>query len=236
MTATGIDIGPFDPTRAPDGDLVDYHRLVLASGRIDRPDEEPPSCYRLARWTGAAPAALVESYAEARAAIHDAPAADSTFRHPSWTVGRVRAHERDLCDRGVEQRVVVAVHEATRAVVGLTELELHPNPPDLGFQSDTAVSAAHRGHGLGRFMKAAMVRWLVEERPAVRRIGTSTAADNTSMIAVNHQTGYRTVRFLTILTTCGCCGSGNKSRSSEWTPQIGQCGRASGDQHRRWPI
>jgi RimJ/RimL family protein N-acetyltransferase len=111
-------------------------------------------------------------------------------------VDRVRAHEQDLRERGVEQRVVVAVHEATGTVVGLTELELHPNPPDLGFQNDTAVSAAHRGHGLGRFIKAAMVRWLVEERPTIRRIGTSTAADNTFMISVNHQIGFRTVRSM----------------------------------------
>jgi mycothiol synthase len=155
-----------------------------------------PDGYRLTKWIGTAPDDLLESYATARRAIHDAPSEDSSHRQPEWTSDRVRAAEDDLRRRGVEQRIVVAVHEATGAVAGLTELELHPSRQDLGYQQYTVVVAGHRGHGLGRFVKAAMVRWILDERPQIRRIGTSTAAGNVHMIRVNHEVGFKTTRSM----------------------------------------
>jgi mycothiol synthase len=91
---------------------------------------------------------------------------------------------------------VVAVHAATGAVAGLTDLELHPTRQDLGYQQYTVVVAGHRGHGLGRCVKSAMVRWIVDERPQITRIGTSTAAGNVHMIRVNHQIGFKTTRSM----------------------------------------
>jgi mycothiol synthase len=155
-----------------------------------------PDGYRLTKWIGTAPDDLLDSYARARTAISDAPSEDSSRRLPEWTSERVRTAEDDLRRRGVEQRVVVAVHEATGAVAGLTELELHPNRQDLGYQQYTTVLAEHRGRGLGRVVKAAMVRWLVDERPQMTRIATSTAAGNVHMIRVNHQVGFKTMRSM----------------------------------------
>jgi GNAT superfamily N-acetyltransferase len=96
----------------------------------------------------------------------------------------------------VEQRVTVAVHEATGTVAGLTEIEIHAIRKDLAYQGDTAVLAAHRGCGLGRYIKAGMVRWLRQQRPEITRLGTSTAADNVHMIRVNHQIGFTTLRSM----------------------------------------
>jgi RimJ/RimL family protein N-acetyltransferase len=56
--------------------------------------------------------------------------------------------------------------------------------------------AAHRGHGLGVAMKAAMMRWLLADCPELERVITTTAAANTYMINVNLALGYRTVRTL----------------------------------------
>jgi mycothiol synthase len=155
-----------------------------------------PDGYRLVKWIGTAPDELLDSYATARTAIHDAPSEDSNYRLPEWTSDQVRTAEEDLRRRGIDQRVVVAVHEPTGAVAGLTELELHPNRQDVGYQQYTTVRAEHRGRGLGRSVKSAMVRWLVDERPQITRIGTSTAAGNVHMIRVNHQIGFKTMRSM----------------------------------------
>ena len=40
-------------------------------------------------------------------------------------------------------------------------------------------------------MKAANLRWLAADRPAVKHVRTSNAADNEHMLRVNHQVGFR---------------------------------------------
>jgi mycothiol synthase len=147
--------------------------------------------YRLTRWIGHAPDELVASFAVARQAIEDAPEGDMSFEQPTWTVDRVRAGEDNHRQRNIEQRVVVAVHEVTNVVVGLTEIEIRPDAT-AAMQMDTAVLAGHRGHGLGVAMKAALVRRLLVERPEIIEINTTTDATNTHMVAVNHTLGYKT--------------------------------------------
>lgn len=169
-------------------------RLAVATADPARWDVPVPSGYRLERWTGSAPATLLDSLARARHAIADAPIGDSSFRWPAWTAERVRELEAVAADRGIESWLVAAVHQASGEVAGLTEIQLLPAEPELAFQQDTAVLDAHRGHGLGLAMKAAMLRWLLPQRPALTRVATSTGAANTHMQRVNLALGFRTVR------------------------------------------
>ncbi|MEV6877850.1 GNAT family N-acetyltransferase [Amycolatopsis sp. NPDC051128] len=170
--------------------------LVVAEADRSAWDVAVPAGYRPRRWSGAAPDDVVASYARARGAIHDAPLGQSGYRWPEWTVDRVRAAEAGFREQGIEQQVVVAIHEASGDVAGFTEVCVHPRRPDWAYQRDTAVLAAHRGHGLGRCVKAHMARWLVAERPALQRISTTTGAENTHMIRVNHAVGYTTQRSM----------------------------------------
>ncbi|MEV6520839.1 GNAT family N-acetyltransferase [Longispora sp. NPDC051575] len=171
-------------------------RLVLMRLKLTTVDPEgwpvtAPDGYRMVTWLNHAPEELVDSYARARNAIHDAPRGESSaLRDREWTPELVREAERDLVGRKVEQRVAVAVHEATGEVAGLTELEFYPHQPDFGTQQDTAVLAAHRGHGLGAHVKAANLRRLVAEHPGRQRIDTSTDYANTHMIEVNRRLGF----------------------------------------------
>lgn len=164
-------------------------------GRWETP--APPG-FRAEAWIAAAPQSLVDGFARARTAISDAPTGESTRKVPDWTVQRVRDREDEVRGRGCELRTVVAVHEASGAVAGLTELEVQPSRPDHAFQLDTAVLAQFRGHGLGRFVKATMMRGLLADRPHIERVSTQTDASNTYMIRVNHQLGYITDHLMTI--------------------------------------
>lgn len=168
-------------------------RLVIAETDPSLWDVDAPAGYHAREWSGSAPASIVDSFARARDSILDAPSGDTSFRLTPSDAGRVRAMEADLAERGFEY-FVVAVCDGGGEVVGLTEMLRHGSQPDEGMQQYTAILAAHRGHGLGRFAKATMMRWLVQECPAMLWIGTSTGAENTHMIAINHQLGYSTVR------------------------------------------
>ncbi|GHH60863.1 GNAT family N-acetyltransferase [Lentzea cavernae] len=156
-------------------------------------DVPVPPGYRLAQWAGHAPDDLLAGYSTARNAIHDAPTGDQTVPSQQWTPERTREAEEDYRRRGAEQRVVVAVHEASGAVAGMTELELHDGRPHRASQQETSVVPAHRGRGLGRSMKAHMIRWVLPERPALREIVTGTGASNIHMARVNHSLGFVTI-------------------------------------------
>ncbi|MBB1152120.1 MULTISPECIES: GNAT family N-acetyltransferase [Amycolatopsis] len=167
--------------------------MELSEADRARWDVAPPPGYRLMRWAGAAPEPLVSEYAKARAAIGDAPLGESEFGAPDWSADRVRRIEASYRERGIEHRTVAAVSSGGE-VVGLTEMESRPLLPDRLHQGDTAVLAAHRGHGLGLAMKSAMLRWFTADRPGVAQVWTATGAGNTHMIAVNHRLGFATVQ------------------------------------------
>ncbi|MEU4443589.1 GNAT family N-acetyltransferase [Actinosynnema sp. NPDC050801] len=158
-----------------------------------------PDGYRVERWVDAAPEEIVASYAAARSAIHDAPMGTTEYVLPEWTVRRVRENEAELRGENVEQRVVVAVHEATGEVAGLTEVVLLPHGPRTGYQGDTAVLAAHRGRGLGLGIKGVMAHWLVEDHPDLERMRTFTNADNEHMIRVNRELGMAVERTVLVV-------------------------------------
>lgn len=153
-------------------------------------DVPVPAGFRLAQWVGAAPEELVAEFARARNAIADAPLGESSYEHREWTVERVRRHEADVRESGDEVRYVVAIDEGIGAVAALTGMLVRPGRTDLCWQQDTAVVERFRGHGLGRALKAAMMRWLLAEIPDLEQVITVTAADNTYMIRVNERLGY----------------------------------------------
>jgi len=72
----------------------------------------------------------------------------------------------------------------------MTETAVFPTEPEKVDQGYTAVVREHQGNGLGRAMKAAMMRRLLSERPGTVRITTRALGDH--MMRVNRSLGYRT--------------------------------------------
>lgn len=170
--------------------------LVINQTKPELWDVPVPDGYRLTSWVGSIPEELIASYAVARQAVQDAPLGESSIRLPRWDPARIRREERELAEQGTEERVVVAIQQATGEVIGVSGILTYAYRPESSFVNETSVVATHRGNGLGRAMKAAMMRQLIVERPQVRRVVTSTNADNVHMIAVNDAIGYQILRRL----------------------------------------
>lgn len=149
-----------------------------------------PAGFRIERWAGAAPEPLVAAFAAARNAMGDAPTGESGYEAPVWTAREVRAQEARAAAAGEPMRYAVAVHERTGAVAALTGMLVLPPRVELAWQRDTAVAREFRGLGLGRVVKAAMMRGLLAEHPGLGAVITNTAAHNAAMIRVNEQIGY----------------------------------------------
>ena len=81
-------------------------------------------------------------------------------------------------------------HDASGELVGISELYLPRARPWFAFQGDTGVDPAHRGHGLGAWMKAVNHLRLRDERPDVEVVQTWNADSNEPMLRINRALGF----------------------------------------------
>ncbi|MFJ9847877.1 GNAT family N-acetyltransferase [Streptomyces sp. NPDC101150] len=177
------------------------HHLNIKSVDPTRWQVPPAPGFRIERWADTAPDDLVQSFAQARNAIADSPTGEASYRHPDWTAERVRQYEVRMRETGESHRYVVAIDERSGAVAGFTEIAIVPQERSHCYQEDTAVLPKFRGLGLGRAIKASMMRWLTTDLPRLEQVHTMTTSDNHHMIRVNAQLGYVTDHVVTSVET-----------------------------------
>lgn len=79
----------------------------------------------------------------------------------------------------------------------MTDISIQPGSPDRVWVGDTAVEPSHRRRGLGRWLKAAITRRILDELPGVRWVITHNAGSNDAMLAINHDLGFRPAAVVT---------------------------------------
>jgi mycothiol synthase len=151
--------------------------------------------YQLESWVGAAPERLLESFAQARNAINDAPF-PSDEELDDWGPERVRDLEAAVEQRDRDIRVTVAIEEPGE-VVAFTELRVSRTASAVANTEDTAVVAAHRGRGLGRWVKVESLRLLHADRPDVELVTTVNAEKNEPILRLNRSLGFAPVSVQT---------------------------------------
>jgi GNAT superfamily N-acetyltransferase len=172
-------------------------RSMLDLRKVDRAQYEQWAApseanaeFRTVRWAGAVPDDLVESYVRARNAMDDAPHGELELEFPQVTVEEQRETEAIAAARGLVAHVLAAV-APDGVVVGYTQVYAYPGTSfRLANIGDTAVVAAHRGHGLGLRLKAEQTLWVMDELPHVDVIDTWNNEDNAPMLRVNVLMGY----------------------------------------------
>jgi hypothetical protein len=168
-------------------DLRDRHRALLADA-VKHADG-----YVLDGWTGPAPEDLLPAMADLLEAMNDAPMDELEWDDERMDPARVRRGEEYRAEMGWRTHRVVARHEVSGELAGLTEVAVHPEGWTHAFQLDTCVARAHRGHRLGLVLKLAMLQRLADLEPQLRVIDTWNAASNLHMIGVNEALGCRVV-------------------------------------------
>ncbi|HEU5033251.1 MAG TPA: GNAT family N-acetyltransferase [Mycobacteriales bacterium] len=185
--STGAETGLVDQqNRAAVAD-VDRELLQAWVSRVS----QRAAGYELVCLDGVVPDELLAPLAELTHVMNTAPHRDSL---EDLIVSPEQARERQqaLADQGWTIWTVCAQAPGGE-LVGFTELAFAPHRPWLAFQGDTGVLPAHRGRGLGRWLKATTALRMLAERPEVSHIETFNAGVNAPMLGINRAMGFRTV-------------------------------------------
>jgi hypothetical protein len=137
------------------------------------------------------PDSILAAYAEAKQVRRTDPSGDLDLRPSSYDVERLRASLACLVARGLRPYCVVAVHERTGRVAGLTELVVPAQHPTRADQYDTIIVPEHNGYGLARAIKARMLLELRADEPQLLQVQTWHPTDRVEVQAVNTELGFR---------------------------------------------
>lgn len=168
---------------------ADVDRTLL-DGWIERAAERAGD-YSLVGWVGPCPEEHVEDFARVSMVMNTAPLDDVEFEDMVITPERIRTIHATYADRGVEPWLLCARHEPSGELVGYTDLWYSFHRRAHAEQGDTGVDPAHRGRGLGRWLKAANLLRLLDAHPEVERVSTWNAEGNAAMLAINVAMGFR---------------------------------------------
>ncbi|MFI7280542.1 GNAT family N-acetyltransferase [Micromonospora chersina] len=169
-------------------------RSVLDLGAVEWPalaemSTEVGAGYHVEFCPGGPPDDLIEAYARAKAEVRDVD--DGELRPSSYDPQRLRESLDTLHRRGMKPYIVLALHEQTGEVAGLTEVVVPAQHPTRADQYDTIVVRDHRGYGIDRAIKARMLLELRSAEPELAEVQTWNAQANEAMLKVNAELGYR---------------------------------------------
>ena len=176
-------------------DLRGVDHALVGRWLADGPRRAPE--YRLLFVAGPTPPELADEAAAALNVMNTAPREDLDVGDTCFTPELLRQYDEAASAVGARRRAYYAVEEKSGRFVGLSDVTARPDLPDRVWVGDTAVDPAHRGHGLGKWLKAAITRYILDDLPQVRWVITWNAGSNAPMLAINHDLGFRAVAVYT---------------------------------------
>ncbi|KAA0676467.1 GNAT family N-acetyltransferase [Azospirillum brasilense] len=105
------------------------------------------------------------------------------------TMAMVLEWKRNIRFQQVEHHMVV-LRDADGSMIGFSDVFWHPEMTDRVHQIVTGVRRDRRGLGVGKGLKAALLRHVRSARPSVQLMITRNAATNGPMLAINRRLGY----------------------------------------------
>lgn len=163
---------------------VDWLRTEELAGRL-------ATGYQVEYLPDGPPEDMIEAYARAKQDLRGVPGTDQDIdRIVEIETNRLRASLATLRRRGLRPHVVVAVHERTGQIAGLTEVVVPTHRPERADQYDTLVVPTHRGYGLGLAIKARLLLALRDHEPQLQDVQTWQGVEMEQMARVNAVLGF----------------------------------------------
>jgi GNAT superfamily N-acetyltransferase len=199
MTSERVPSGDAFASRmgAEAGQAVHTNRLVIAEvdrEMIDRwivhgPARAPG--YSLLAFEGALPEEIREDAVDMFNVMNTAPRDDLELEDEDFQVEHFLQWEQSAKAVGDEWWQLFARHDASGKFAGYTHVSWNPQQPKTVYQYGTAVRPEHRGSALGKWLKATMLKRIMDERPDVADVRTGNADSNDAMLGINRGMGFR---------------------------------------------
>lgn len=148
--------------------------------------------YRLEMVDGAFPERLRADAATFHHIMQTAPRDDLDVGDVLRDADDIAEFDQALLEAG-RMRWTALVRDSTGACVGGTEVTFEPGEPTVVVQQNTGIDPAHRGLGLAKWAKAAMLERIRHERPEAERIRSDNAFSNGPMLAINDALGFKVI-------------------------------------------
>lgn len=169
-------------------DLRSVDRGLVESWVAEGPVRAPG--YSLTFVDGPVPDEIIDKVCEAFDVMNTAPRDDLDQEDIHMNPELFREYEKQVLGVGGRRWALYMRHEADGRFVGFTDVSWHPDHPQIVSQGGTAVEPGHRGHALGKWLKAEMVRRILADLPEATFISTTNADSNDAMLGINRQLGF----------------------------------------------
>ena len=169
--------------------MSEVDRALLASWVRDGPKRAPG--YEVVAWDGRVPDEELGAFLDLFLVMNDEPRDELEVNDFTITATEWRDGEAQGAAVGEERWFLVARRSSDGVLAGFHDLAWVPAFPHVMWIGATGVRPEHRGHALGKWLKAAMTLRVLEERPDVTDIRTSNADSNDAMLGINRAMGYR---------------------------------------------
>ena len=152
--------------------------------------------YRLEMVDGVFPEHLLADAATFHHIMQTAPMEDLDFADVTVDIRFVAELDRALTEAG-RTRWTIFVRDDAGVCVGGTEVTFEPWDPATVLQQNTGIDPAHRGFGLAKWAKAAMLQRIRQQRPEATRMRTENATSNAPMLAINDALSFKVINTRT---------------------------------------
>ena len=134
---------------------------------------------------------IIDDFCKMAEVMNTAPREDYQADDEEVTPELMREYEAMVHDAKGVLHHCYAVHVPTGQFAGYTTIRTKDLEPESAEQWDTGVDPDHRNKGLGRWLKAANIKAVLDRHPGIERVTTDNAGSNAPMLAINIEMGFK---------------------------------------------
>ena len=169
--------------------IADVDRALMEQWVVDGPKRAEG--YEIFGWDGDVPDEHMDNFLDAVLVMNTAPRDDLEMNDFTITADQIREQEKVAHAVGYVSWQLIARRVSDGAWAGIHDVAWIPSEPDYVYVGATGVRPEHRGHALGKWLKAVMTLRVMDERPNVTEIRTGNADSNDAMLGINKEMGYK---------------------------------------------